>query len=368
MRVVRVFHSGVVTAWRRREVELCRDGVDLTLVSSLAWNEGGEVVDLDLDADAPYDLVGARTWGRHPYGFVYDPRPIWPILRAGGVDVLDIHEEPASLAAAEVLVLARLARRGRVRVSLYCAQNIEKRYPPPFRWLERFALRRADAVHTCNDEAGRILRRKGFRGMVRNLGLGVDVERFSPSVPQPAGEAGPMRVGYVGRLEPHKGVAVLLHAIARVPDVDLVIVGEGPQRAALGRAVGDLGLAHRVRIEGFVSQDELPDTYRRFDVLVVPSVETPSWIEQFGRVALEAMASGVAVVVSDSGALPEVLGGAGLLVPPDDQVALAEALTRLRDDPVERARLAEAGRRRAHDFSWPAVAERQLALYEEMAG
>ena len=74
-------------------------------------------------------------------------------------------------------------------------------------------------------------------------------------------------------------------------------------------------------------------------MLVVPSIETPSWIEQFGRVALEAMASGVTVVASNSGALPEVLGGAGVLVPPDDVAALAEALTRLRDDPAERARL-----------------------------
>ena len=81
---------------------------------------------------------------------------------------------------AEVLFLAWLARRRGARVCFYCAQNIEKRYPPPFRWIERAAYRRAVAAHTCNDEAGRVLRRKGFSGVIRNLGLGVDVDRFAP--------------------------------------------------------------------------------------------------------------------------------------------------------------------------------------------
>ena len=101
-------------------------------------------------------------------------------------------------------------------------------------------------------------------------------------------------------------------------------------------------------------------------MLAVPSLETPAWIEQFGRVAVEAMASGVPVVASDSGSLPEVLADAGVLVPPGDAAALAGALERLRDDRSERTRLADAGRRRSSYFSWPAVAERHHALYEEM--
>ena len=98
-------------------------------------------------------------------------------------------------------------------------------------------------------------------------------------------------------------------------------------------------------------------------MVAVPSLETPSWIEQFGRVAVEAMASGVAVVASDSGSLPEVVAEAGILVPPDDVGALAAALGRLRDRPGERARLAGAGRRRAARYGWDQVAARQLELY-----
>ena len=284
------------------------------------------------------------------------------------------------------MVLARLAGQ-RAPVCLYGAQNIEKRFPPPFRWIERATLRRAAGVHTCNEEAGAILRRKGFSGRIRDLGLGVDLVRFAPpddsiddssddssddSIDGAAGPAGDgsasgdgcaLRVGYVGRLEPHKGVEVLVAAVAATPGTELEIVGGGPSHAAVVDAVERSGASGRVRLSGFVDPDQLAGIYRRFDVVAVPSLETPSWIEQFGRVALEAMASGVAVVVSDSGSLPEVVADAGLLVPPGDVDALAAALARLRDQPEERARLAGAGRRRAARYGWDQVAARQIDLY-----
>jgi glycosyltransferase involved in cell wall biosynthesis len=376
--VLRVSHSAVVSAWRRRERELIALGTDLRLVTARAWDEGGRVVPL-LPTDDTF-VVGAATVGTHPYRFAYDPRPIWRELRrarAVPLDILDVHEEPASLAAFEVYVLARLAGH-RPALGLYAAQNITKRFPPPFRWFERFLLRRAAAVHTCNEAAGQVLRGKGFSGTLCNLGLGVDLERFTApptaSIPDsrdgtddpPAPGTGPVRVGYVGRLEAHKGVSVLIEAVAATPGVTLEIVGDGPERDALVRLVDRLGLAERVHVTGPVDHDDLPARYRRFDVVVVPSLTTPSWIEQFGRVAVEAMASGVAVVASDSGSLPEVLGDAGVLVPPADVPALAAALARLRDQPDERARLGRAGRERAHRYSWPAIAARQLALYETM--
>ena len=341
--------------------------VDVDLVTARAWNEGGEVV--TLDARDERWVTGAATIGRHPYRFLYDPRPLWRQLRSGGHEVLDIHEEPASLAAAEVLLLSWLARRTRPAVCLYSAQNIEKRYPVPFRWFEQLALRRVAAVHTCNDEAGRILRRKGFRGTVLNLGLGVEIDRFAPADAESRTGTPPfevLRVGYVGRLERHKGVEVLVDAVAALDGAELSVVGDGPEREALTRQVARLGLSERVSFRGFADQADLPAVYRSFDVLVVPSLETSSWIEQFGRVAIEAMSSGVAVVASDSGSLPEVVGGAGVLVPPGDVVALAAALQALTDDPERRRELASAGRNRSRAYSWTAIAERQAELYVQV--
>jgi glycosyltransferase involved in cell wall biosynthesis len=361
LRVLRIYHSGVVAKWRARERCLGALGVDVRLVAAERWNEGGSDVRLE---PAPGESVhGVRTFGRHPNLFWYEPIGLWRALRAAPVDVLDVHEEPVSVAAAEVQLLAALARI-RAPFVLYSAQNIPKRYPPPFRWMERVALRRAAAVHTCNDAAGAILRAKGLRGPAVNLGLGVDVERFHPAPRDPTDEDR-ARVGFVGRLEAHKGVDVLIAAIAQLPDAILDIFGAGPERAALEQLIDARGLRDRVSIRGFVG-DELPEVYRGFDVVVVPSLTTPSWVEQFGRVAIEAMASGVAVIASDSGSLPEVLGDAGVLVPPGDVDALAKALEVLLHDDDERRRLGAAGRQRATHFSWPKVAGRQRDLYEEV--
>jgi glycosyltransferase involved in cell wall biosynthesis len=366
--VLRVFHSAVVSEWRERERELTAQGAEVVLVSAARWDEGGRVVPLDLHGD---DFVlAAPTVGRHPYRFAYDPRPLWRVLRAGAFDVIDVHEEPASVAAAEVCMLVRLAGQ-RAAVSLYSAQNIDKRYPPPFRWWERALLRRVAAVHTCNDAAGRVLRRKGFSGIVANLGLGVDIARFD-AVPKdtgaPGARPGQLHVGYVGRLEAHKGVGVLIDAVAATPEVTLTIVGDGPARGEVEASVRSSGAIGRIALDGFVSHDDLPATYRRFDVVAVPSLDTPGWIEQFGRVAVEAMASGAVVVASSSGALPEVVGDAGLLVPPGDVAGLAVALAELRDDPDRLERLRVAGRARAEHYGWATVAARQLALYDTMRG
>ena len=94
-----------------------------------------------------------------------------------------------------------------------------------------------------------------------------------------------------------------------------------------------------------------------------PSLPLPGWIEQFGRVVAEAQASGVPVVASASGALPDVVGDAGLLVPPGDPAALRAALARFLDEPGLWARLRELGLAEVARYSWKSIADTQMALY-----
>jgi glycosyltransferase involved in cell wall biosynthesis len=361
LRVLRVAHSSVVAAWRERERALIRRGVDMALATAQVWDEGGRPVHLDAEGDT--FVTGLHTLGRHPSLFVFDPRPLWRLLGRRW-DVLDISEEPGSLATAEVLLL-RFLRRRHEPFLLYSAQNIDKRYPPPFRWFERWALRHAAAVSICNEAAGRILRRKGLVGRAVDIPLGVDIDHFSPAVRSAPSEG--LRIGYVGRLEDHKGVAVLLEAIAPHPTWSLDLVGGGPAEAALRRQSLRLGLDGRVRFVGWAAQDALAGHYRSFDVIAVPSIDTPGWSEQFCRVAVEAMASGVPVVASRSGALPDVIGAAGVLVEPGDPAALRAALGSLAGDAGLWSQLRAAGLARAARFSWEAVADTYLALYSQVA-
>jgi glycosyltransferase involved in cell wall biosynthesis/GT2 family glycosyltransferase len=354
VRVLRISHSAVVDAWRERERELTARGLDIRLLTARVWDEGGAPVPLVPRPDEPVE--GVRTFGHHPALFLYDPHPLWRAL-AEPWDLIDIHEEPFALATAEILAL-RAVRHRRVPYLLYSAQNLDKRLPLPFRALQRRILAGARGVSVCNAAAGELVRRRGFPGVPDVIPLGVE----TPGAQAPGRPTGRV-VGYAGRLARHKGVDVLLEAVAGVPDASLVVAGAGPDEEALRRRAGRPDLSGRVRFLGTVSGADLTGFYRSVDVLAVPSRTTPTWVEQFGRVAVEAMAVGTPVVASDSGALPDVVGEAGLLVPPDDPGALREALARLLDDDSLRAERRAAGYRRAQECGWPAVADRYLTMY-----
>jgi glycosyltransferase involved in cell wall biosynthesis len=362
LRVLRISHSAVVTAWRQRERLLRRGGVDLTLATAQRWEEGGSLVTFTPAGDD--FAVPVRTLGSHPNFFVFDPRPLWRLLGDGRWDLIDMHEEPFGLAVGEVLLLRWLRARG--TPYLVCsAQNIDKRYPIPFRWLERWSLRGAAGAYTCNSEAGEILRRKGLTGELELLPLGVDVERFRP-IDRPA-PSGRLRVGFVGRLIPQKGVDVLVGALAHDNRLDADVYGAGPEFETLVTLADELGLSSRVTFHGYVDEAALPEVFPTFDVLAVPSLPVSGWLEQFGRVVVEAQASGVPVVASASGALPDVVGQAGILAPPGDPMVLAAALVRMLDEPGLWDRLRSEGTESVGRYSWERVAELQQALYERTA-
>jgi glycosyltransferase involved in cell wall biosynthesis len=360
--VVRVYHSAVVSEWRQRDRLMQRFGVTVRLISPRSWNEGGAEVPLDATADG--FVIPTRTVGRHPFMFVYNPLPIWRALRAGPIDILDVHEEPASLAAGEILLLRWLARR-RPAVLFYGAENLAKRYPPPFRWIERRALKTAAAVYCCNVEAGGILRDKGFTGVVRTLGLGVDTDVFAPTTNRPARR--PFRAGFVGRLDQRKGVAVIIDALAHLPgDIELDIYGTGPDQARLAAQVARLGLGERVHFRGFIDHDRLPEVLRTLHVVCVPSQTTPGWVEQFGRVAVEAMACGLGVIVSTSGALGQVVEAGALIVDESDVAGWAQTIAALANDDEAYRLQCAAARQRAEHYSWKSLAEQHVALYREV--
>ncbi len=164
---------------------------------------------------------------------------------------------------------------------------------------------------------------------------------------------------------PLKGVATLLEAMARVrarrANAELVVVGRPRPNGDTGRLVARLGLDGAVRFVGGVPEAELVDLYSQATLAVVPSL-----YEGFSLPAVEAMACGVPLIATTAGALPEVVGQAGLLVPPGDSEALAAALLRLLDDEPLRRTLGADGRRRVLEgFSWARTAERTVDVYRE---
>ena len=134
--------------------------------------------------------------------------------------------------------------------------------------------------------------------------------------------------------------------------------------SARARPSGRLGIASRIEWLGMVPQIELQELWPRIDCVVQPSRPNNGWVESYSYATVEAMAWGVPAVVSDCGALPELVGGAGMVVPPGDVAALTAALGRLRDDTSVRDSLGAAGRKRVMDeLTDAAVAQRTLNFW-----
>jgi D-inositol-3-phosphate glycosyltransferase len=162
-----------------------------------------------------------------------------------------------------------------------------------------------------------------------------------------------------------KGAEYAIAALARLradPAPVLVLAGDGPYRADLERRARDLGVADRVVFLGAFPHESMPDLYPAVDLVLGTSFVN----ETFGISLCEALACDRPVVASDFGGFREVVrhGETGLLVPPQDPAALADAIDALLADPAHRRTLALAGRQDVvARFSWPAVVERVLAAY-----
>jgi glycosyltransferase involved in cell wall biosynthesis len=208
---------------------------------------------------------------------------------------------------------------------------------------------------------------------------GIDTDRFKPGKPSAelAGKLGiaedDFTVLFTGRLTGEKGIYDLLHA-ARLVSLDpelrhvkFVIAGSGPERDGMIRKARALGIENMVKLSGSFSYEEMPALYNAVDAFILPSVPVHWWQEQFGMVLVEAMASGLPVISTLSGSIPEVVGDAGMLIQPGDPVSIYESVRRLTLDSGYRTKLGAAGRDRAMEkFGIRVVAARLNSAYSEL--
>jgi glycosyltransferase involved in cell wall biosynthesis len=206
---------------------------------------------------------------------------------------------------------------------------------------------------------------------IRVSSPGIEVERFA-SARDSAAPGGPHLILSIGRLVWEKGHQDLLRAMALLrrraaPEARALIVGQGPEERRLRGVARDLGLGESVEFRGFVPHDGIASLLAGASCLVLASLPTQYWEEQFGMVLAEAMAAGLPIVAAESGAIPEVLDGYGQLFAPGDWVGLAEALTRgpLAEPPGTRATPDPA---LLESYSSEAAAQRLREAYTAVLG
>lgn len=366
-RVLVLSHTYLQPAHRGKLRALAARGLEVTVAIPQRWREPwfGRPIDVAWERQGGLEVFPLPASGMGKKGELekakYGGRALRALLRDRRPDLVQIEEEPNTTAAKQVL---GAARRLGIPVVLYTHQNVELEQGWWARWKQRSMLRRLTGLVAGSDLAGTIVRRDA-----PNLPIAVipQLGALAPHEPQHVPHEG-LAIGFVGRLVPHKGLDNLLHALAlqRGAKWRLTIVGDGPERERLEQLATALRLAARVRWTGGLPSEEVARLWPDLDVLVLPSQALPNWREANGQVLMEAMANEVAVLGTDSGVIPELIGDAGVVVAAGDAEALAAALERLSDQATRRS-LAQAARARAlRLYSDDAIAERTLEFWKQV--
>lgn len=240
--------------------------------------------------------------------------------------------------------------------------------------LLRQVVRRSDAVTAISSYTANRLRRlvPGSDPIVIPFGAAVEPATAAHRATRSSAAAG-FELLFVGRLVERKGIHVLLEAFAtlpRDPAVSLRIVGDGPERASLQAQAERLGLAGRVRFDGYVAEHALADRFAECDALVLPAViDAKGDTEGLGVVLLEAMVHGKPVIASRAGGIVDIVrdGYNGLLVPPGEAMPLAAAIRALSADSGFTLRLGEQARTDIEArFGWSIITHRLSELYRKL--
>jgi glycosyltransferase involved in cell wall biosynthesis len=387
MRILLINSMFVNAHYRRCADELgALPNVELTVLVPDRWRMNGGVLPLDnVRAGAPYRIViGKAGWrGYENRGFYRSG-----LVRAISVarpEVIYLMEEPFSIFAAEVLA-ARALLGLNIPVVFFTWNNLSLStfdYRPSifYHTISSWSLPRFNAALTANLDGVRVLRDAGFRKPTERIGYGVDTKHFAtvhtPELMQLREQLGltpeDFVVGFIGRMLWMKGLDLLVEAFAEVrrsgyPNAKLLLVGSGDYETDFFREAKRLGVQSEIRHVRTVPQSQVTAYMHLLNALVLPSRRVGMWSEQFGRVLVEAMAAGVPVVGSNSGAIPEVIGDVGFTFLENDAADLARKLKLLIDLPsITRAQLIERGRMRAREeFTWHRFAQRSYAMLESV--
>lgn len=295
----------------------------------------------------------------------FDPVELRRALAGIEPDAIWIQSEPGDGLTRQILKHFFFRRKPKLACAV--VENIWRRPPMIQRWKASILCRRIDILLACASLSAAASYDGFMPRRVRSSTVFLPI--IDPTT-SPSGsfsinkDPNDFWIGFAGRICPEKGWRVLFDALLELPmNAKVVIAGDGPDAALLREQIRSPELRSRTIFAGPLSAENVRALYDQVDTLVVPSLTTPTWREQFGRVIAEAMAAGLPVVGSDSGAIPEAIGTAGIVVREGDPRDLANALRSLMSDASLRRKLGEAARQRFEtEFSIDVFASRLTSI------
>jgi len=365
MRVLMVSKACLVGAYQTKLEEIAKyDDVELVVIVPPVWCDPAGDIQLERSHTNGYQLLVDPIRLNGQFHLHYYPK-LKQRIRTFQPDILHMDEEPYNLAT---WLGVRQARTAGAKSLFFSWQNINQNYPFPFNLVEKQVLRDVDFAIMGNKASVKVWRDKGYSGPAQVIPqFGVQPDMFKVVDRKDTGRA--FVIGSAARrLVPEKGIDLLLKAVSDLPGIwRLHIAGDGPQRSRLEKLAREYGIEERVIFDGTVPSGDMPAYLAQLDVLVVPSRTMPNWKEQFGRIIIEAMSCEVAVIGSDSGEIPNVIGTAGLVFPEENAGVLHRHLIALQQDPELLAKLGQAGRQRVlNHYTQEKIAAETIEVYRKM--
>jgi len=344
-KVLVLSHAGVLEVNRAVFQELARLDTDVTMVVPREW-KGDLIRDLRFEpreSDSSLRICPLPVAFSGNGSLFFYRSSLRQGLAGWEPDLIFLDEEPWSLAALQTFL-----EFPRAKIWFFTKENLDKIIPWPFSSLRQWVYRRAAGAFAVSDEVEHVLRIKGFRAVIQRLHHSYDPALFRSrsdderkrireeyGIPRDA-----IVIGYFGRLAVEKGLIDLtsaLQLLARETDLPpwfFCCVGNGRAEDDAKQALSSLPSSRYLMLKA-INHDRVGSLLAAVDVLVLPSRTTIRWKEQFGRILVEAMACGAAVVGSDSGEIPHLIkrSGGGLIFGEGNASELAACLIRLLKEP-----------------------------------
>jgi glycosyltransferase involved in cell wall biosynthesis len=387
MRILVASHSYIVdlNCEKLRTLSHLEPEIEVTVVVPRRWRPGGvqnKIIETQPRQEGLFRVVPVSNFSENNQGLLTFGADIIPLLRQFRPQILQVEQGAKALGYAQFISLNKLLGL-KAKNLFFTWWNLPYQLKFPVSLLETYNLRNTHGVIAGNQDAGEVLRQHGYQKPIKVMPqLGVDENRFFPQ-PQPELKSqlgiqpDEFVVGFVGRFVEEKGLLTLGKALAGLQGHSWkwLLLGRGPLQPVLMEKVAEWGIKDQIIWVESVPHEEVPRYINVMNTLVLPSetnyqfktLTAVGWKEQFGHVLIEAMASKVPVIGSNSGEIPNVIADAGLVFPEGDVSALQNCLRQLIEQPELANHLAQLGYERAMSrYTNKALAKQLLYFYKEL--
>lgn len=387
MRILVVSHTYIVdlNCEKLRELSRLAPEIEVTVVVPRRWRPGGvqnKIIETQPRQEGSFRVVPISNFSENNQGLLTFGRDIIHLLRQFKPQIIQVEQGAKSLAYAQLIILNQLLGLKAKNV-FFTWWNLPYQVKFPLSALHAYNLSYTHGLISGNQDGVDILRQHDYQGLAKVLPqLGVDERLFRPQAQQELKSSlgigsDQFVVGFVGRFVEEKGLMTLGKALAllRERSWKWLLLGRGPLQSVLKEKATEWGIEDRLIMVESVPHDQVPHYINLMDTLVLPSETTykfktmtaAGWKEQFGHVLIEAMASKVTVIGSDSGEIPNVISEAGLVFREGDEAALSNCLASLMEQPALNDQLAGLGYERAmQKYTNKALAKEQLEFYQQL--